>query len=179
MDGNTGIESLDRDAFDALMAQLDPPLAIVTTASQDVRAGCVVGFHAQCGIDPLSYAVWLSKANHTYRVGALSETFAVHFLSRDDHDLAELFGGHTQEDIDKFEHCDWTPGPDGVPLLDRIANRFVGRRDSWLDANTDHVCLILDPIDVRKGGDDVSSFRVSDASDIQAAHQAEERQRPD
>ena len=54
--------------FDALMAQLDQPLVVVTTAAGDERAGCVVGFHVQCSIEPRRVAVWLSKANHTFRV---------------------------------------------------------------------------------------------------------------
>jgi len=170
-------DDLDRETFDALMADLDQPMVVVTTASGGVRAGCLVGFHAQCGIEPLEYAVWLSKANHTYRVGALSEYFAVHFLAKDDHGLAELFGGSTQEEVDKFEYCDWTAGPDGVPLLDGVANRFVGRRQAWLDPGSDHVCLVLRPV-LAHHGVAAAWFRLSEASDIEPGHEAEERQRP-
>ncbi|WP_421119346.1 flavin reductase family protein [Aquihabitans daechungensis] len=177
MTGSPEPADLDRDQFDALMADIDQPMIIVTTASGGVRAGCLVGFHAQCGIDPVEYAVWLSKANHTYRVGALSEHFAVHFLSPDHHDLAELFGGRTQGEIDKFERCDWTAGPDGVPLLDGVANRFVGRRRAWLDPGADHVCLVLQPVLAEHAGSG-DWLRLADASDIDAGHDAEERQRP-
>lgn len=59
---------MDRDAFDSVMASLDAPMAVVTTAVDDERAGCLIGFHAQSSIDPGRYCVWLSKANHTYRV---------------------------------------------------------------------------------------------------------------
>ena len=55
--------------FADLMTSLDHPMAIVTTASGEVRSGCLVGFHSQCGIDPPRYAIWLSKGNHTYRAG--------------------------------------------------------------------------------------------------------------
>ena len=40
------------DAFDSLMASLDGPMAVVTTAVAGERAGCLVGFHAQSAIDP-------------------------------------------------------------------------------------------------------------------------------
>ncbi|WP_426574627.1 flavin reductase family protein [Aquihabitans sp. McL0605] len=178
MSDHPSIDAPDREAFDALMADLDQPLVIVTTASHDVRAGCVVGFHAQSGIDPVEYAVWLSKANHTYRVGALSEHFGVHFLSKEHHDLARLFGGHSQEDVDKFSECDWSAGPDGVPLLDRITNRFVGRRRAWLDPGADHICLVLAPVAADRSGT-TGWLRLADAADIDAGHGAEERQRPD
>jgi len=172
------LDDFDRETFSALMAAIDQTLIIVTTASHDIRAGCLVGFHAQSSLEPAEYAVWLSKANHTYRVGALSEHFGVHFLTKEHHDLAELFGGHTQEEIDKFAHCDWTPGPDGVPLLDRVTNRFVGRRRAWLDPGSDHVCLVLAP-GVADHSGDVGWLRLADAAAIDAGHDAEERQRPD
>lgn len=177
MSDHPAIGAFDRAAFDALMADVDQPMIIVTTAPRDVRAGCLVGFHAQAGIDPVEYAVWLSKANHTYRVGALSEHFAVHFLSKEHHDLAELFGGHTQEQVDKFAQCDWSPGPNGVPLLDRVTNRFVGRRHAWLDPGADHVCLILTPVVADHSGT-AGWLRLADAADINAGHDTEERQRP-
>src|SRR3954451_14252328 len=98
-------------------------MAIVTTVSGGERAGCLVGFHAQCSIDPPRYVVWLSKANHTYRIALLAGHMAVPFLDEADHDLAELFGGSTGDEVDKLARCDWEGGPDGVPLLERCPNR--------------------------------------------------------
>jgi flavin reductase (DIM6/NTAB) family NADH-FMN oxidoreductase RutF len=165
--------------FNQLMAGLDHPMIIVTTAAGGVRAGCLVGFHAQGGIDPPEYAVWLSKANHTYRVGALAEAFAVHFPSSDQRDLAELFGGSSGDDVDKFERCRWTSGPDGVPLLDDCPNRFVGRRTAWLDAGSDHVCLMLRPQQAEVGPEGIDHLLwLGEVLGIEAGHGAEERQRP-
>ena len=170
------LDAFDRDAFDALMAELDQAMIIVTTASGGERAGCLVGFHCQASIEPAEYAVWLSRANHTYRVGALGEYFGVHFLSKEHRDLAELFGGNSQETTDKFARCDWHPGPDGVPLLDRVADRLVGRRQAWLEAGGDHICLIVAPLLAEHGGTS-DWLRLADASHIDPGHDAEERQR--
>jgi hypothetical protein len=41
---------------------------------------------------PERYCVWLSKANHTYRVALRSTHLAVHFLTAADRGLAERFG---------------------------------------------------------------------------------------
>jgi flavin reductase (DIM6/NTAB) family NADH-FMN oxidoreductase RutF len=162
------------------MGQLDHPMVIVTTASGDVRAGCLVGFHTQCGMEPSAYSVWLSKANHTYRIGSLAEVFAVHFPRRANHDLAELFGSETGDEIDKFERCAWTAGPQGVPLLDDCADRFVGRRIAFLDAGTDHACLILRPLDTAH--DDRSDrpdwLTLSQVLDLDPGHPAGDRQEP-
>jgi flavin reductase (DIM6/NTAB) family NADH-FMN oxidoreductase RutF len=165
------------DDLDALLEELTTPMVVVTTAQDGVRAGCLVGFHGQCGMEPRRYAVWLSKANRTYRVGALSERFAVHFPRRGDRALAELFGGETGDEVDKWERVAWTEGPDGVPLLDACPNRFVGRRVALLDADTDHVCIVLEPeaVDHEGLGEQMS---LADVVDIEPGHGADERQRP-
>jgi len=162
--------------FNDLMGRLDHPMAVVTTVSGRARAGCLVGFHAQCGIDPPAYAVWISKANHTYQVAAMAETFAVHFLGSDDRKLAELFGTTTGNEVDKFELCSWVRGPGGVPVLDEVENRFVGRRAALLDAGSDHVCIVLDPIEATAGTSDLLWF--GEVDDLDAGHDAEERQHP-
>src|SRR3954468_10330921 len=113
------------DGFDTLIAGLDPAMAIVTTVSDRERAGCLIGFHAQCSIDPPRYVVWLSKANHTFRVGLHAQRFAVHFLSEGDLETARLFGTTSGDEVDKFSRCDWTGGPDGVPVLADCPNHFV------------------------------------------------------
>ncbi|MGZ4681474.1 MAG: flavin reductase family protein [Acidimicrobiales bacterium] len=169
------------DAFADLMTELDHPMAIVTTAWGEVRSGCLIGFHAQCGIEPPRYAVWLSKGNHTYGVGVLCDTFAVHFPSSGQRDLAELFGTDTGDQVDKFARCAWSRGPDDVPLLDACPTRFVGRRVALLDAGPDHVCLILEPIEVDHdhrgdGATDRLMFRT--VLDLDAGHEATDRQRP-
>ena len=64
--------------FDELVGSLGPAMVVVTTAAGGLRAGCLVGFHSQCSIEPRRYAVWLSKLNETYRVAQRAEMFAVH-----------------------------------------------------------------------------------------------------
>ena len=64
------------DPFDSLMASLDPPMVVVTAAAGGERAGCLVGFHSQSSIEPARCCVWLSKANHTYRVALLAAHWA-------------------------------------------------------------------------------------------------------
>jgi flavin reductase (DIM6/NTAB) family NADH-FMN oxidoreductase RutF len=165
------------ETFNALMGDLDHPVVVVTTAVDDVRSGCLVGFHSQCGMSPPRYAVWLSKANHTYRVAALADVFAVHFLRRQDGELAVLFGTETGDEVDKFEHCAWTPGLQGVPLLDACPDRFVGWRTSMVDPGADHVCMVLEPVDASHEGTS-SWLGFQQVRGLEAGHPAEERQRP-
>lgn len=133
-------------AFTKLTQELDYLMLVVTTVAGDERAGCLVGFSTQCSIHPGRYLVCLSEKNHTTRVAQRAEGLAVHFLSADEEDLAELFGGQTGDDIDKFKRCEWHPGPRGLPILDRCGKWFAGR---ILDHRPlgDHVGFLLEPID--------------------------------
>ena len=127
--------------FDSLMASADPAVVVVTTAAEGVRAGCLVGFHSQSSMSPQQYCLWLSKANHTYRVGLRAEHFAVHFLTADDLALAERFATRTGEETDKFAGLEVDAEEHGVPLLRRCPHRFLLERLTLLDDGGDHVSL--------------------------------------
>jgi flavin reductase (DIM6/NTAB) family NADH-FMN oxidoreductase RutF len=165
------------DAFDSLMASLDGPMAVVTTAVAGERAGCLVGFHAQSAIDPERYCVWLSKANHTYRLALRSTHLAVHFLTEDDLAVAEHFGTLTGDDVDKFEGIAVAEGVDGVPLLEACPQRMVVRRVALLDEGGDHVCLTAECLDATTTGS-FTPLRLSQVDHLVPGHDAEERADP-
>ena len=60
---------------------LDGPMYVVTAAAARERAGCLVGFAGQCSIEPERHMVWISKANHTYRVATAAGHLGVHLLA--------------------------------------------------------------------------------------------------
>lgn len=165
------------NAFAELISRLDPAMAIVTTAAGDERAGCLIGFHAQCSIEPERYVVWLSKANHTCRVALHADCLAVHFLGQDQLELARLFGTTTGDEIDKFSRCEWQPDASSVPLLTACPDRIVGRRVALLDEGSDHVCIVIEPTEVQSSGH-LTPMRLSQASVLDAAHDAPERPEP-
>lgn len=165
------------DEFDSLMAGSDPSMVIVTTADGQERAGCLVGFHAQSGIEPGNLTVWLSKANHTFRVAVFAEHLAVHFPRAHDLELATKFGTVSGDDHDKFEDVAWSPGPGGVPLLDACPNRVVGRKLDLLDTRSDHVCVVIEPTDAGFEEPYVP-LRLSHVIHLRAGHEAEERPTP-
>ena len=138
---------MDRAAFDSLVTRMDTAMIVLTASDGDERAGCMVGFHTQCSIEPRQYAIWVSKTNHTHGVAVRSRHLAVHLLGDQDRALAEHFGGLTGDEVDKFADVEWEPGPDGVPLLASCPNRFVLRVVAQHDDGGDHVCVIAEPID--------------------------------
>lgn len=165
-----------RAELDELVATADTALIVVTTASQGQRAGCLVGFHGQCSIEPFRYSVWLSRANHTHRVALFATHFAVHFLSEQDQDLAELFGTTSGDQGDKFTQCEWTAGLGEVPVLTGVPAVVFERQSLWTDAS-DHVCLVGAPVAVQTGGP-FRPLRLSGAHRLQPGHEAEERPVP-
>jgi flavin reductase (DIM6/NTAB) family NADH-FMN oxidoreductase RutF len=132
------------ETFQHLVAQLDYPMFIVTVAAGDELAGCLIGFATQSSIHPPRFLAGISDKNRTHRVAEAATTMAVHLVPEDASELAELFGGETGDEVDKFERCSWQPGPEGVPLLDGCPNRFVGRIVERVDFG-DHTGIVLEP----------------------------------
>jgi flavin reductase (DIM6/NTAB) family NADH-FMN oxidoreductase RutF len=115
------------------------------------RAGCLIGFATQCSIKPPRFLACISKVNRTFDVVTGADTVVVHFLGRAQLPLARLFGGETGDEVDKFELCDWTPGPGGVPVLDDAAGWLTGRVLERHDFG-DHVGLLLEPVGAEDRG---------------------------
>ena len=131
--------------FNALVGDLEYPMFIVTARGGDEPLGCLVGFATQISIDPPRFLTGLSNKNHTFDVAKRAEHLGVHFVPADGEELAELFGGETGDEIDKFERCEWHEGPAGVPIVAGLPNWFVGRIVERLSAG-DHDAIIVEPV---------------------------------
>jgi flavin reductase (DIM6/NTAB) family NADH-FMN oxidoreductase RutF len=165
------------NAFDTIMSGLDSPLIVVTAAAGRERAGCLVGFHGQSSITPSRYAVWLSKANHTYRIALRSTHLGLHFLTSHDLGLAELFGTQTGDSTDKFAGLRSEPGAGAVPVLRQCPNRIVARRTVMLDEGGDHACFISEPVEML-AGEAFEPFRLSQAAHLSPGHDSRDRTDP-
>ena len=117
---------------------------IATVAAGGERSGCLIGFATQASIDPPRFLAGISDKNHTFRVATEAENMAIHLVPENATELAELFGGETGDEVDKFERVAWRYGPGDVPLLDRCPNRFIGRIVERVDFG-DHVGMVLEP----------------------------------
>lgn len=156
--------------FQELVAQLDYPMFIATVAAGDERAGCLIGFATQASIHPPRFLAGISDKNRTHRVAARADSMAIHLVPADATELAELFGGETGDDVDKFERCSWQPGPGGVPLLDVCPNRFVGRIAERI-AFGDHTGLVLEPV-LAEADEESGQLGFHRAKRIEPGHEA-------
>jgi flavin reductase (DIM6/NTAB) family NADH-FMN oxidoreductase RutF len=121
-------------------------LIVTAAAGGGERSGCLIGFATQCSVKPPRFLACISKENRTFHVINRAGTVVVHFLSREEMSLAELFGGETGDEVDKFQLCEWREGPEGVPVLADTVGWFAGRVLDRFDLG-DHVGLWLDPFD--------------------------------
>jgi flavin reductase (DIM6/NTAB) family NADH-FMN oxidoreductase RutF len=158
------------ETFQRLVAKLDYPMFIATVAADGERAGCLVGFATQCSIRPPRFLAGISDKNRTYRVAQGAGSMAVHLVPEGADELAELFGGETGDELDKFERCEWRPGPDGVPLLDECPNRFVGQIVERVEFG-DHVGMVLEPF-LAEEDEDSSQLGFLRAKRIDPGHEA-------
>jgi flavin reductase (DIM6/NTAB) family NADH-FMN oxidoreductase RutF len=134
--------------LDAFLAGVDYPVFVVTVEHEGQSDGCLVGFATQASIDPPRMLVCLSTANRTYELAREAETLAVHLLGAGQRGLAELFGGTTGDEIDKFSRCRWEPGPRGLPLLADSQGWMVGTILARVPLG-DHVGFLLAPTEIR------------------------------
>lgn len=158
------------EAFDSIAGRLDHPIFVVTTATATERAGCLVGFATQCSIDPARFLACISDKNRTCRVLEHASTMAVHLVPEEAERIVELFGGETGDDTDKFARCEWSPGPEGLPLLADCPSWFAGRILERRPLG-DHVGHLIEPFaghDEGNGG----WFPLSRAMRIEPGHEA-------
>nr|WP_246398764.1 flavin reductase family protein [Mycobacterium vicinigordonae] len=148
---------------------MDTAILVVTTQADGQRSGCVVGFATQASINPPRLLVCLSRTNHTFGVAARSDHLAVHLLAHRDMALAELFGGETDDEIDKFDRCTWHRGPQQMPILTNAIGWLVGRTVERVEFG-DHVGYLLAPVDAWFADRDDDPLRFSDVMDIDPGH---------
>jgi len=157
--------------FLKLASGLDYPLFVVTAAAGERREGCVIGFATQSSFQPARFLACLSRANRSFRLAQETDTLAVHLVPRDRSDLAELFGGETGDEVDKFARCEWHAGPRGLPILAGCPSWFAGEIVQRLDLG-DHIGFLLDPFAARHDDETGENLYFQRAKHIEPGHPA-------
>ena len=153
--------------FARLVATLDYPLYVVTAAVQNERAGCLIGFATQCSIHPPRFLACISKKNHTLLLARRAGILAVHIIEEEDRNIAELFGGETGDEVDKFARVRWHYAH-GVPILDVCERWFAGSVLEQIDLG-DHVGFLLEPLDSEQSATS-EQLTFQQARDIEPGH---------
>lgn len=154
--------------FTRLVATLDYPLYVITTCVRGELAGCLIGFATQCSIHPPRFLACISKKNHTLLLARSAPTLAVHVIEEKDRSIAELFGGETGDEVDKFARVRWHYAH-GVPILDACERWFAGAVLEQLDLG-DHVGFLLEPLESERSGTS-EQLTFQQARDIEPGHE--------
>ena len=153
--------------FERLVATLDYPLYVVTTVVEQQPTGCLIGFATQCSIHPPRFLACISKKNHTLSLAVRAPTLAVHIIDKKNKRIAELFGGETGDDVDKFSRVRWH-FVHGAPVVDACDRWFAGLVLERLDLG-DHVGFLLEPIDTEQHATS-EQLTFQKARDIEPGH---------
>jgi flavin reductase (DIM6/NTAB) family NADH-FMN oxidoreductase RutF len=146
------------------------PAFAVTARAGGRRSGCVVGFATEVSIDPARFLVCISRENATFPVAMQASRLAVHAVTDAERPLAELFGGETGDEIDKFSRCEWIAAADGTPILTGCPTWFVGAIVQRVDLG-DHVVCVLHPERWHDGGA-IDQLTVRDLAGVEPGHPA-------
>jgi len=152
--------------IEAFLDKLDFPMFIVTAAAGGRRSGCLVGFVSQCSVDPPRLLVCISEKNHTHEVAGAAQWLAVHLIPRLRTELVDLFGSHSGHEIDKFSRCEWTEGPERVPLLDACPSRIVGRVIGRIPVG-DHTAFLVEATEASASAEQVYMFSMARLQEVE------------
>ncbi len=121
----TGQGGLDRQAFRRALGSFVTGVTVVTTLDREGRpAGLTANSFNSVSLDPPMVLWSLSLDSTSLTAFREAGWWAVHVLAADQQDLSDRFA---RREHDKFEGVHTTAGPDGIPLLDGSAARFICR----------------------------------------------------
>ncbi|MGK5683402.1 flavin reductase family protein [Actinoplanes sp. URMC 104] len=144
--------AIDSDLFKALLRR-HAAAVVVVTAAGDPPAGFTATSFTSVSLDPPLVSFCLADTASAARAVSQAATVAVHVLHSDQEATARTFA---TSGIDRFAaHGAWTPGPDGVPLLDGVLARIVCRVFRRVRAG-DHTIVLATPIAGEMHGDDTA-----------------------
>ncbi|WP_342362860.1 flavin reductase [Terrarubrum flagellatum] len=120
------------------LGQFPTGVAIVTASVEGRYVGMTANSFAAVSLSPPLVLWSVAKSAASYDAFVAAESFAVHFLGSDHHDLALRFAGRVP---DKFAGVALTTGETGAPLIEGLAPVFECR--TWArHPGGDHTILI-------------------------------------
>jgi flavin reductase (DIM6/NTAB) family NADH-FMN oxidoreductase RutF len=155
---------------EAITADADYPLYVVTATDGTEMSGCLAGFVTQSSIEPVRFIICISEVNHTFAVARRSRGLALHLLGSDQKPLASLFGQTSGDMVDKFATLAWSTAVTGAPVLTDCA--------AWIDGSVlehrtagDHEAFLVAVV-AGGSGPHEGRLMLSDVPDFEAGHGA-------
>jgi flavin reductase (DIM6/NTAB) family NADH-FMN oxidoreductase RutF len=112
-------------------------VTVVTCVGTAGPVGITANSFSSVSLDPALVLWSIARTSTRFSTFSAAQAFAIHILAEDERDLAARFtrGGAG------FDGLDWTPGPDGAPVIAGTLARFDCRLHAAHDGG-DHVILV-------------------------------------
>ncbi|MEU0031499.1 flavin reductase family protein [Streptomyces sp. NPDC006335] len=132
------------DGFVRGMRRLASGVCVVTTATADgKRCGLTATAVSSLSLCPPSLVVGVNRRSRLGEVIKDVPAFAVNILGTRHRGVAEVFAGNVAgiRGTARFDHGEWRPSAEGVPVLDDAPASFICKVDDIIERNT-HLLLI-------------------------------------
>ncbi|MCB2128743.1 MAG: CoA transferase [Rhodobacteraceae bacterium] len=124
-----------RDSFGAFATGV----TVLTSLQGDgTPRGLTANSFTSVSLDPPLLLVCIAKTAHSCETFMTCSHFAVNVLAEDQKAISGLFAGRAP---DKFAQCAWSPGLNGVPLIDGALAQFTCVPERSMDAG-DHIVIV-------------------------------------
>jgi flavin reductase (DIM6/NTAB) family NADH-FMN oxidoreductase RutF len=137
-----GTLMVDPQAYRDAMSEIASPVHIIATDGSAGITGMTVTALASITDQPATLLVCVNRMSPSSPRFLENKVFSVNSLGVEDHKLADVFAGRTNEHFaEKFTHGAWRKGVTGAPLLvDALAN-FDCRLIDVKDIGTHHILI--------------------------------------
>jgi flavin reductase (DIM6/NTAB) family NADH-FMN oxidoreductase RutF len=135
---------LDATQVGKIIAQLDPPVWLITAADADRRSGFVATTVTAASIvrEMPRLLVTVDKRHFTHTLIEAGGAMAMHLIDETQLDLVWRFGLQSGRDVDKFAGLAFRAGATGSPLLPEAAAWVDCRVESKMDSGDRTVYLV-------------------------------------
>ncbi|GAA0413033.1 flavin reductase family protein [Microbispora corallina] len=134
-----GDASVGGDEFRRALAEHAAGVVVITARPEGVPVGLTATSFSSVSLSPPLVSFYVAQSSTTWPWLRRADLFAVNILGGHQADLAARFA---KKSIDRFAHpTRWTPGTDGVPLLDDVPAHLLCRPHHTVEVG-DHFLVV-------------------------------------
>jgi flavin reductase (DIM6/NTAB) family NADH-FMN oxidoreductase RutF len=116
--------------------------AVTATDPEGNAAAFTANSFTSVSLDPPLVLVCVGTSVSSAPVMRRAENVAIHVLGANHQHVAQRFATSGLTGMERLEGIEWTPGPNGLPLIDHCTARFAGPVEHVVDAG-DHMVVIV------------------------------------
>lgn len=132
------VQQFDARAFREALGSFTTGVTVVTTRGEDGDVGLTANSFNSVSLDPPMVLWSLGKSANSLPAFKAARHFSVHILSENQQELSNRFAARG---TDKFAGIEVGRGPEGIPLLEDCAARFVCRTEYQYEGG-DHIIFV-------------------------------------